>query len=228
MKNIVYNEMKYYVPERYYHKNLTDRFVKKMYEKEEIYLSSKYFDKQDNILELGSCLGVVASTLSKCCEYVTSIEANPELSEALSLTKQENNLENVEFLSGYLDMEDREVEFQTYDNIVAGSGDREDLTINNVRGWGDSLKKYMVKTIRLDDIAMVDKINCVVIDIEGGELVFLKNFGDFLKTKIKKLCIELHGHLMSDSRFNNKCLSLIKSYGFKLREKVGISYYFEK
>ena len=37
------------------------------------------------------------------------------------------------------------VEFQTYSNIVAGSGDRRDKNINNVRGWGNTQKIYKIK-----------------------------------------------------------------------------------
>jgi FkbM family methyltransferase len=228
MNTIVYKNIILHIPDRYYHKNLTNRFENNTYEKEELYLSHKYLNKNDNVLELGSCLGVIASSLSNICNNVISIEANPELKDALQLTKKHNKLDNVTFLSGYLDIEERIVEFQTYDNIVAGSGDREDLEINNVRGWGHTLKKYNVHTILLNKINNYTEINCLVIDIEGGELDFLQKFKDFILVNINKLCIELHGHLMKDKLFNRKCLTLLNEMGFKLKDRLGISYYFEK
>ena len=138
-------------------------------------------------------------------------------------------MSNVEFINGCLDIFNKEVDFQTYGNIVAGSADREDLQINNVRGWGDTLKIYKVNTILLEDIQNYNKVNVLVIDIEGGELTFLNKFKDFIETNIKKMCIELHGHLMKAGKsFDMQCLSLIKQMGFKQIEKIGISYYFEK
>ena len=229
MKKYNYLNISINIPDRYFHKNLTDRFKKNTYEKEEINFINKYFKSNDYILELGSCLGIVSILLAKKCEYVISIEANPELKESLLLTKKENNLTNIDFLNGYLDLEKKNIEYQTYDNIVAGSGDREDKNINNVRGWGDTLKIYNIETILLQDIKNINKINSLVIDIEGGELKFLENYKNFISLQIKKICIELHGHLMKDNKnFDKKCIELINKMGFKLIEKNGVSYYFEK
>lgn len=207
---------------------LTNRFKNNAYEKEEVYLSRKYIKKDDNVLELGSCLGFVACNLSSLCNSVISIEANPELCEALQMTKQVNNLDNVQFLQGYLDVVHKQIDFQTYNNIVAGSGDREDLEINNVGGWGNTLKLYKVNTILIDEIPNHSDINALVMDIEGGELALLDNFHNFIKNNIKKLSIELHGFLMKDKEFDKKCLQKIENMGFKKIEQIGISYYFEK
>lgn len=228
MEQITYNNIKMHVPIRYYHDNLTQRFDNNVYEKEEVYLSKKYFNINDNVLELGSCLGYIACVLSKICNNIISIEANPELNESLNKTKEANNLQNVFFLNGYLDIEKKLIEFQSYDNIVAGSGDREDLEINNTRGWGHTLTIYNISTILLDELNNYDKINALVIDIEGGELSFLQKFKPFIEKNIKKICVELHGHLMKDRNYDRDCLILIKNMGFKLIERIGISYYFEK
>jgi len=228
MNIIKYNDIILHVPNRYYHSNLKNRFIKKIYEKEETYIAKKYFNNNDYVLEIGSCLGYVTSILSKKCKYVISIEGNPELKESLEITKKKNKLLNVDFINGYIDNKEKIIEFQTYDNIVAGSGDREDLNINNVRGWGNTLKTYNIKTILLNNIKNYNKINALMLDMEGGEYLFLKNYSDFIKKNIKKICVELHGHLMSDKQFDKKCLTEINKMGFKLIQKVGISYYFEK
>lgn len=228
MKKAVYNNKTLNIPDRYFHNNLTNRFDKNIYEKEEIYLCKKYFDKSDNVLELGSCLGYISCVLSEQVNFIISIEANPELKMCLLQTKEDNNLSNVEFINTYIDIENKVIEFQTYDNIVAGSGDREDLEINNTRGWGDTLKLYNINTSTLNDIDRINEINALVIDIEGGELSFLRNHQDFLKQNIKKICIELHGHLMKDSKFDNQCIIIMNELGFSIKEKVGITYYFEK
>lgn len=173
---------------------------------------------------MGTCLGVISSILSSKCNRVVSIEANPELKESLQLTKTHNNLDNVTFLSGYLDCEQKTIEFQTFDNIVAGSGDRED----NGKQWVKSLKVYNVDTILLDHIPNFNTLNALFVDIEGGELNFLTIFKEFIVQNIKKICIELHGFIMKDKDYDNKCLTLMREMGFTLKEHHGNSYYLEK
>ena len=79
MNTVITNNFILHVPDRYYHVNLTDRFKKGVYEKEEITICKKYIKNNDNVLELGSCLGYIACNLSNICNSVISIEANPEL-----------------------------------------------------------------------------------------------------------------------------------------------------
>ena len=83
---------------------------------------------------------------------VITVEANPELKEGLNLCINNNNLSNVIFYNTYISNNNDIIEFQTYDNIVAGSGDREDKEINNVRGWGNTQKNYNIQSTKLSDI----------------------------------------------------------------------------
>uniref|UniRef100_A0A6C0AYU8 Methyltransferase FkbM domain-containing protein n=1 Tax=viral metagenome TaxID=1070528 RepID=A0A6C0AYU8_9ZZZZ len=228
MKNILYNNTKLYIPERYYNNNLLDRFRETRYEKEESKIVSNYFNQTDNVLEIGSCLGYVTSLLSKKVNSVITIEANPELKESLKLCISNNDLNNVIFFNSYISNTEEYIDFQTYDNIVAGSGDREDKEINNVRGWGHTQKIYTIKPTKLLDIPNINSINAMVLDIEGGELKFFEENKDFINKNIKKICIELHGHLMKDKNFDNKCLKILNDMQFKIIKKYGISYYLKK
>lgn len=228
MKSILYNNVKLYIPERYYHNDLLDRFKENRYEKEESEMIKKYFTKIDNVLEIGSCLGYVTSLLSKKVNSVITIEANPELKEGLNLCINNNNLSNVTFYNTYISNNNDVIEFQTYDNIVAGSGDREDKEINNVRGWGNTQKNYNIQSTKLLDILNIKSINALVLDIEGGELKFIKENKDFISKNINKICIELHGHLMKDKNFDNDCIKILNELNFKIIKRDGVSYYFEK
>lgn len=229
MYSILYNNITLFVPKRYYNNNLLNRFKTSSYEKEEVNIVNNFFNNKDIVLEIGSCLGYVTSILSKKCDKVISVEANPELTESLLQTKEINNLNNIYLYFGYIDNDRKYINFQTYDNIVAGSGDREDYDINNVRGWGDTQKIYNIQTISLNDIIKTHvDINSLVIDMEGGEYKFLVNNKNFINNNIKKICIELHGHLMKEKNFNNDCLNIIKNMNFKLKHKDGVSFYFEK
>jgi FkbM family methyltransferase len=227
MKTLTYNGIKLFIPERYYNKNLTDRFVKNRYESEEDKLCN-HFNKNDTILELGSCLGYITNKLSQKCNQVISVEANPELRESLEMMKRVNQLDNVTLVNAYISNEKKEIDFQTYDIIVAGSGDREDLEINNVCGWGDTLKIYKMTSTLLTEIPNITSVNSMMIDIEGGELDFITNHKDFIESQVKKIVIELHGRLMKDKQFDNKCIQLLLNYGFILRKRGRNSYYFEK
>lgn len=227
-KNIIFS-----VPERYHHSNLLNRFKNDTYEKEESIMINKFYNKNDIVLEVGSCLGYIAYLLSKKVYSVISIEGNPELKEALNDFKKNNNIDNVTFLNTYISNTIDVVNFQTYDNIVAGSGDRKDKEFNNVRGWGSSEKIYKVKTIKLKDIQDIEKINSFVLDMEGGELIFLKENIDFIKKQIKKITFEVHGHLMYKQRshqveYNNNCFKLLIDNGFILKGSYGNTFHFEK
>ena len=228
MEQLTYNNKILNIPKRYFHDNLLNRFKNNTYEKEEVRIIKTFFRNTDCVLELGSCIGYTACILSSVCKHVITVEANPELYEALSKTKTDNNLDNVELIFGYLDKEIKEIDFQTYDNVVAGSGDREDGNLNNVRGWGHTLQLKKIKTITLKEITNINNVDSLVVDIEGGELIFLSNFKTFIEKQIKKICIELHGHQMLDENFNNKCLNILNDIGFKVTKQDGVTYYLEK
>lgn len=227
MKEIIHNGVKLYYPERYHQPKLIKKFSDNYYEKEESGIVKKYFNKEDIVLELGSCLGYVTTLLSRNTKKVISVEANPELKESLEKCKEKNKMDNVEFIFRYLSPINGSIVFQTYNNVVAGSGDREDMEINNVRGEGHTLIEYNVDTIDLYQIKNIASVNSLVIDIEGGELIFLQNYGEFLM-QIDKICIELHEHLMKDKNFNKKCMDIIIKCGFKLIINNGCTYFFKR
>lgn len=74
----------------------------------------------------------------------------------------------------------------------------------------------------------IESINALVLDIEGGELKFIKENKDFISKNINKICIELHGHLMKDKNFDNDCIKNLNELNFKIIKRDGVSYYFEK
>ena len=142
----------------------------------------------------------MTSLLSRKCKNVITVDANSELNKFLKKIKENNVL----FVNKYITNNSDKVVFQPYD-IVVGSGDIEDKVINNVRGWGDSLKTYDIDIIDLIDISGIKNINAMMLDMEDGEYIFLQTYIEFIKSNIKKLCLELHGHQM-------KVKDLIKMY----------------
>lgn len=228
MKEIIYKDAKLFVPERYMHDNLLNRFINKVYEKEEEAMIAKYIDENDVVLEVGSCIGYTTTMLSERAKSVTSVEANPELVETLNKMVEANELSNVEMTYGYLSDLKSQVDFQTYDNIVAGSGDRQDLEINNARGWGHTLRMYKVDCIKLKDLPGYSEFNAMCLDLEGGKLDFLTEYQEYITKNIKKIILEIHGHLMKDSKYNSKCFEILKQCGFEQVEMQGEVLYYKK
>lgn len=222
-KHIIYDDINLYIPQRYINKNLLDRFKAKTYESPEIRLIKKYFDKNDYVLDIGACLGYTTAVLAKKCSYVIGVEANPELAESLELMKKFNSINNLEIVNRYLSNSKQNIDFQTYDLIVAGSADRED----NAKAWGRTRKDYKIECQSINHINNIDKINAVCIDCEGGEREFLLENSAFFK-QIDKVMIELHGFLMKDKNFNQRCIDILSSYNLILKEKIGYSYFFKK
>ena len=95
INQILYKDIYLNIPKRYNIPNLLNRFKDNSYEKNEYYLLNKYINKNDNILELGSCLGFLSIVSSKKVNKIISVEANPELYKALLKTKKDNNCNNL-------------------------------------------------------------------------------------------------------------------------------------
>ena len=223
MQTYRYQGILLHIPNRYYHNNLTNRFKKNIYEKPEVELVQKYINDTHHVLELGSCLGFLSAIISKKANSIISVEANPELYECLELTRKANNL-NVTFLKALITEDTTPIKFQTYDNIVAGSADRRD----NGRGWGNSLKTYNVTPMSLHTLPNIEKINAIVMDIEGGELPFVRMYKTFLQQQVDLIIVEIHGHLMKDASYDQNILIEIKNLGFEEIDKKSRTYVFKK
>lgn len=218
-KNVLLN-----IPERYYNDDLKNRFIKESYETHELYFVNKYFDKNDYVLELGSCLGFISFTIAKIVKHVISIEANPELENSLITSKKMNNINNIDFHNCFISNDTKNIIFQTYDLIVAGSGNR---TKESVGSYLNSLKEYELTPKNINSIENIDNVNCVVLDIEGGELNFFTENKELL-TKCNKILAEFHQRLMNIPDFEKKCINILNSYDFILKERKGCNFYFEK
>lgn len=231
MKNITYQNIILNIPDKYYIPNLTSRFKNNTYETEESIYVKSCFDSNDNVLELGSCLGYLSILLAKKCNNVISVEANPELLNALNKTKIDNNINNITFLNTIITKNTNLIDFKTYNLIVAGSYNRDDMNNpdnNDYKKYKNSEVVHKITPTDLLSIPNYETINSLMCDIEGAELIFLTEYEDFIKNNIKKICIELHGRLMNDKLFDKKCIDLLIKCGFKLISSRNGSYFFSK
>lgn len=223
MKSFLYKNDKIFIPDRYDIPLIRERINSGVYEKEELTLLNKYLDKKDYVLEIGGCLGITTLELSRKCKHVICVEANPELKESLRETMKKNNVTNADLIFKYISETLDTVTFQTYDFIVAGSADRQD----NAREFSKTRIDYSVECIKAKEIPNISQVNCLNIDCEGGELIFLEENSQLIR-RCNKMIVETHQFLTEDKKFNQKCLSLINNYGFVLVQSIGSTHFFKK
>lgn len=230
MQVVSYQGVQLTIPNRYAIPDLLNRFKNNSYESEEIQLI-KFFNKEDTVLELGACLGFLTNKIAPNVKHIVSVEANPELIPALENTKILNNNTNITVVNCIVDTEHTTKEFQTYDLVVAGSADRQDLLDSKQPNkWGKGVCMYTVKCKTLQDLEKENncRFNTLLVDIEGGEFIFFEQIKNILKEQIQKVIVELHGRFMSDPNFNIKCTNLLQESGFKILKKIGNTIYCEK
>jgi len=189
------------------------RFFFNAYEKEERSLCLKYIQPQDQILELGACIGVVScicNRILKDSSKHVAVEANPELTSWIERNRQHNR---ASFLieQGMLSKTSNG-DFRIERFIVSGSANTTTGTL------------VKVPVISIEEICNKHQLvpTIIVMDIEGGEISFLKENRIWLtqNCEMKTIILEMHpaivgikvvGHLRGD----------LESLGFILQETLG-------
>lgn len=206
-------------------KKMTDRLKKNVYEKQEIGLIELIPRKklrESKVLDLGACLGVVSIIVNKKLnnkEDHVCVEANTDLIPVLQKNRDKNDckfkIEN-SIISNTSDGV-----FYIYDNVVAGSAHRKDNIEKNK-------KKLKVKVLKLSELIKKHNVtfDFIIMDIEGGELEFLKENKNYIKNNVKYLLIEIHEFIMYKG-YEKKCLEIIENTNMELIKKDGISFLFE-
>lgn len=204
---------------------MTDRLKKNVYEKQEIGLIELIPRKklrESKVLDLGACLGVVSIIVNKKLnnkEDHVCVEANTDLIPVLQKNRDKNDckfkIEN-SIISNTSDGV-----FYIYDNVVAGSAHRKDNIEKNK-------KKLKVKVLKLSELIKKHNVtfDFIIMDIEGGELEFLKENKNYIKNNVKYLLIEIHEFIMYKG-YEKKCLEIIENTNMELIKKDGISFLFE-
>lgn len=203
------------------------RMNKGVYEKEEINMIlgiPRYEFEKLSILELGGCLGVVSvisnNLLIDKNNHVV-IEANPELIPILIHNKKKNN-SHFKIENCIISDKKNDTKFKVYDKVVAGSAHRLDNREKNPRVY--SIKNKTLKSL-VNKYCLFD---CLIIDIEGGELDFLIENSDYIKKNVKYIIIEIHEFLMYKN-FQKKCLNILENEcNMVLVKQNGISFLYKK
>ena len=194
------------------------------YEGAEIRLIKKYFPNDTPVIELGSSLGIISSTVISCLNeniLLTCVEANPHLQEYININISKHNLARNNFkiisaaiaynTNGFIDL-------NISNNNTASS------IVNNADHI--NLKTTKVKAITLDEIINIPYT--LICDIEGAEIDILKNDIKSLMN-CKHLFIELHKTNYNGKNYGVSELKeiILSELGFKLVEQDGNVFYFK-
>lgn len=181
-KVFIQNGIKIHVPLELTDYKFRGRFILGTYEQEEATYLSRFLKPGDCILELGACLGYVSCMSNKMLEDLQKhvvLEANPSLIPYIARNREENgcgfHIENTIISKANTNT------FYIHDLIVGGSQKRK--TAHKIEVDGKSIpqleKKYALN------------FNVLIMDIEGGELEFLRNHKEELRG-IERVFMEIH------------------------------------
>ncbi|UJH69044.1 FkbM family methyltransferase [Allomuricauda sp. SCSIO 65647] len=181
------------------------RFVFNAYEREEAKYLTTHLDPNAKILELGSCLGYISCLTNKLISNKSDhvvLEANPKLIPWIEKNKKENTCSFS--IENRIISKDTSNTFFIHDLIVGGSTKR--VTGEKVEIEGSSIEELQKKyNLEFDTLIM---------DIEGGELDFFRNFQSSVKN-FKAIFFEIHPFaeiLTKDEA--SECEEILLSLGF--------------
>jgi FkbM family methyltransferase len=139
--------------------------------------------KGHRVLEGGSGIGVTTILLDKRAEFVISFEANPVMADA-ARKNQALNGSSAKIIDGAIGVGSGVVKFDV----------KPDLWDSKLSSKNSSGKK--VKLFDTADIIRENRINALVLDVEGEEEKILKSID---LSPIKLIIVELHSHVDKES-----------------------------
>ena len=181
------------------------------YELNERKLIKKYIRPDDSVLELGACIGVVSLTINEILSDKTkqvSVEPNPEMHKYLLNNRTQNG--GLFYTESCIVSSSPQVEFF--------SGGKAFLSSSTLKTDGI---KIIVQGKTLDQLAkQYFLFTALVMDIEGGELEFLRTF-NLTHTNIRLIIWETHANMdIITTEELAECYDLLTDYGFMFKERI--------
>jgi FkbM family methyltransferase len=145
---------------------------------DEIELLSSFLGEKSSVLILGSHIGSLAIPISKQCEKVVAIEANPNNYKLLQTNVLLNNCANITTHNIAASDKKETIQFQL--NPVTSGGSKR-LPIHNKYIYTyDNPEVIEVQAYSLDDYLDDQRFDVVLIDIEGSEYFAMKGMPSIL------------------------------------------------
>ena len=171
------------------------------YEGREILILKKELESGDKVLEIGSGLGYLTIFCSKTIGSgnVITYEANPLLIDKIEDNFRLNN-EYPKLCNAILGDEEAESDFYV----------EEEFWSSSIVKRSDSASRLRVKNEEINRIIINNKINFIIMDIEGGEkdLIYKIDYKG-----LNKLLIEIHPHVIGNYE-STKIIAHLFQQGF--------------
>lgn len=181
------------------------------YEKNEKLLVKKHIRKDDSVLEMGACIGVISLVINRILldkKKQVSIEPNPQVFNYLLENKKANKGEF--FTETCILSTSPQVDFHLGGKAFLGSsilGTGEKITVPG-KTYKELINQYF-------------EFTAIVMDIEGGELEFFRSF-PLRDTLVRLVIWETHENpLMLSSEELLECYELLRKNGFYFKDKSG-------
>ena len=150
-----------------------------------------FINDQSKVLIVGTHVGSLAIPLSKHCQEVTAIEANPNSFELLQINLYLNAATNITPHNIFANDVPEKVEFLL--NTVNSGGSKRKPKKSNFLYDFDNPEIIEMESHRLDDYLPEHDYDLVLLDIEGSEYFAMKGMPDIL-SKCKTLVVEFLPH----------------------------------
>ena len=223
--NIRYGLKKYVTPKNYCNDTVRAMIFFGFYESAEMRLIQKFIPKDLPVIELGSSLGIVSSTVNQHINIDTNyicVEANPFLKDYIKKNILNHNPTKINF-----SIINAAIAYNTSGKI--------EMNISSNNTESSLIKEAKINNpnaIVLDAISLNSLITepyTLICDIEGAEIDIFKNDAVSL-SKCKHLFIELHTTTYENTIYSVVDLQeiIINHLGFNLIKKDGNVFYFNK
>jgi FkbM family methyltransferase len=173
------------------------------YEGAEMRLVHRHLKADDQVLELGAGLGAVGTlcALMIGSHRVATVEANPTLEPVIRETHRLNDVSPT-LLVAMVDSEEGEGTFYVHPEFHGSSAIQRT----------DAAKAITVQKVSLPSLLARYRPTFLIADVEGHEQQI---FRDVDLGPIRKICLELHPHIIGD-RACNEVIDRLRAQGFTM------------
>jgi len=174
----------------------------------------KYYKSNSNIIDVGSNVGIFTNSFAKIANNcnIHSFEAVTKTRKLLKETVKINNLKNVTMYDFGLGDKDELININIDESNLGNSSIIHNF--NSMDKNDSSNEKELIQIKKLDDLN-IKNISFIKIDIQEYEYQFLIGAKNTLINNNVVIIIEIPTRNKYEINIHNKCVELLKSYGYK-------------
>lgn len=176
----------------------------------------KYYKSNSNIIDVGSNVGIFTNSFAKIASdcNIHSFEAVTKTRHLLKETVKINNLKNVTIYDFGLGDKNEFININIDENNLGNSSIIHNFNSTDEDKNDSSNGEELIQIKKLDDLN-IKNISFIKIDIQEYEYQFLVGAKNTLINNNLVIIIEIPTRNKYEINIHNKCVELLKSYGYK-------------